>query len=94
MPYSKPDLALSAAVRSLREDRGITRENLAHDAGIAVPGLARIELGQASPTWDSFRRIARALGLSISGLAGAIEAVEQTPEHKARVEARARRSRA
>jgi transcriptional regulator with XRE-family HTH domain len=74
MPHAKPDPALSATVRKLREERGVTREALAMHAGITFGSLARIELAQASPSWDPFRRIAATLGLSIGRLADAIEA--------------------
>jgi transcriptional regulator with XRE-family HTH domain len=73
----KPDPALAAAVRGLREDSGLTREALAFHAGITSGSLARIELGQASPGWDTIRRIAGALDVSISRLAAAVEAAEQ-----------------
>jgi transcriptional regulator with XRE-family HTH domain len=77
MPRSpKPDPALAAAVRRLREDHGLTRETLAFHAGITTASLARIELGQATPGWDTIRRIANALDLPISRLAAAIEAAE------------------
>jgi transcriptional regulator with XRE-family HTH domain len=73
----KPDPALAAAVRGLREASGLTREALAFHAGITIGSLARIELAQASPGWDTVRRIAGALDVSISRLAAAIEAAEQ-----------------
>lgn len=78
MPRSpKPDPALGAAVRRLREDSGLTREALAFHAGITTASLARIELAQSTPGWDTFRRIAGALDVSISRLAAAIEAAEE-----------------
>jgi transcriptional regulator with XRE-family HTH domain len=78
MPRSpKPDPALAAAVRRLREDSGLTREALAFHAGITTASLARIELAQATPGWDTIRRIAGALDMSISRLAAAIEAAEE-----------------
>ena len=78
MPHAKPDRALAVTVRRLREERGVTREALAVEAGITAGALARIELAQASPNWDTFRRIAGALELSISRLAAVIEAAEQS----------------
>lgn len=73
MPHSKPDRVLSATVRRLREKSGITREALAMEAGVTVGVLARIELAQASPSWDTFKRLAGALDLSISQLSAAID---------------------
>jgi transcriptional regulator with XRE-family HTH domain len=78
MPRSpKPDPALATAVRGLREASGITREALAFRAGITTASLARVELAQASPGWDTIRRIAGALDMPLSRLAAAIEAAEE-----------------
>jgi len=73
----KPDPALATALRRLREDHGLTREALAFRAEITTASLARIELAQATPGWDTIRRIAGALDLSISRLAAAVEAAEE-----------------
>jgi transcriptional regulator with XRE-family HTH domain len=76
MPHAKPDPVLSATVRRLREESGVTREALAKEAGVTVGALARIELAQAAPSWDTFKRVAGALDLSITQLAAAIEDAE------------------
>jgi transcriptional regulator with XRE-family HTH domain len=72
----KPDPALASTLRRLREDRDLTREALAFHAGLTTGSLARIELGQSSPGWDTIRRVAKALGVSLVELAKAVEAVE------------------
>jgi DNA-binding XRE family transcriptional regulator len=61
----KPDLALAKTLRSLGEERGITRENAAHAAHLTTSSLARIELGQADPRWTTVQDIARALGVPL-----------------------------
>jgi transcriptional regulator with XRE-family HTH domain len=71
------DLALAATLRRLREDRGLAREAVAHRAGISAGALARIELGQSSPGWNTVRRLAAALGLSMIDLAAAVEATDR-----------------
>jgi transcriptional regulator with XRE-family HTH domain len=76
VPRAKPDRALAVTIRTLREERGVTREAMAHEVGITTGSLAHIELAQSVPSWASFCCIARALGLSISELATEIEAVE------------------
>jgi transcriptional regulator with XRE-family HTH domain len=65
--------ALGAAVRRLRERNGVTIEALAYQAGITTSPLARIELVQATPGWDTVRNIAKALGVSLVELAKAVE---------------------
>jgi transcriptional regulator with XRE-family HTH domain len=65
-----PDQALAAALRKLREDRGLTREAVAFKAGLTTGSLARIELGQADPRWTTVRDIAKALGVPMRDLLG------------------------
>lgn len=74
-----PDPTLPVVLRQLREQRGMPREALAHDAGITVSALTRIELGQANPSWATVRAIAAALDVGIGQLAAAIEAEEASP---------------
>ena len=66
-------MALAAALRGLREDRGLTQEALAHEAGVTVGTLSKIELGQASPAWATVRQIAEALDVTLMELAAAVE---------------------
>jgi transcriptional regulator with XRE-family HTH domain len=61
-------------IRRLREDRGLTREALAFHAGITTGSLARIELAQSVPGWDTVRAIAKALDVTLVELAAAVEA--------------------
>jgi transcriptional regulator with XRE-family HTH domain len=71
---STPDPALAATLRRLREDRGITREALAFRTGITTGSLARIELGQSVPGWDTVRQLANALEITLADLGAAVEA--------------------
>jgi transcriptional regulator with XRE-family HTH domain len=57
----------------MRVERGDTQEDLAHRAGLTVAAFARIERGNANPTWTTVRRIAVALEISLSALAEAVE---------------------
>ena len=70
---SKADPQLASTLRSMRTDRGETQEDLAHRADLTVAAYARIERGHANPTWTTVRRIAIALGVTLSELAQAIE---------------------
>lgn len=72
-PLEGPSRALAAAIRQLREDRGITQEDLAHGAGITTGTLSKIERGLANPSWTTVERIAGALGTSVARLAAAVE---------------------
>lgn len=73
MPYPKPDLTISLTIRALREERGVTRATLAYRAGITTGALARAELGYAAPSWDTVRRVAGALGLSLGDFVAVVE---------------------
>jgi transcriptional regulator with XRE-family HTH domain len=69
------DPALAALLKRLREERGITQEQLAFDAGITTSALSRIERGLNSPGWLTVKRIAEALGLSLGELIADLERV-------------------
>lgn len=68
------DPALGAAVRRLREDRGLSMEALAYRAGITLNTITRLELAQSEPGWMTVRKVADALGVSLAELAAAIDA--------------------
>ena len=77
MPHRpRPDEALAAALREMREERDETRQALAQRCGITPGSLARIELGQASPSWVTVRQIARALNVTMRELGAVVERME------------------
>jgi transcriptional regulator with XRE-family HTH domain len=78
MPRASPgaDKALARALRRLREERGLSQEDLALRSSLSPGSLARIELAQSSPAWATVREIGRALDVSIVELANAVDAVE------------------
>jgi transcriptional regulator with XRE-family HTH domain len=71
--HDTPDQTLANVLRQLRHDSGSTQEDLAHDAGLTVASLARIERGQTNPKWTTLRRIVTALNISLSQLTTAVE---------------------
>jgi transcriptional regulator with XRE-family HTH domain len=71
---STPDPALAATLRRMREERGISRETLAFHAEVTASALARIELAQTTPGWDTVRRLAAGLDVSMIELSAAVEA--------------------
>jgi transcriptional regulator with XRE-family HTH domain len=64
----QPQPELGKAIRQLRQKRGITQEDLAHEAGITTGTLSLIERGQANPTWNTVKALAVALGTSMGEL--------------------------
>jgi putative transcriptional regulator len=61
--------ALGAAIKELREKRGLAQEALATKAGLTGRTVSAIETGTANPTWATVRDIAAALGVSVAKLA-------------------------
>ncbi len=74
---TRPQPALGAAIRQLREKRNETQESLAEQAGMAVPTISHIQAGHANPTWATVRDLAAALGVSFSDLAKLAERHEK-----------------
>jgi transcriptional regulator with XRE-family HTH domain len=71
----QPDLVLAALLKRLREERKLTQEQLAFEAGITASALSRIERGLNSPGWTTIRRLVKALGVSLVELASDLEEV-------------------
>jgi transcriptional regulator with XRE-family HTH domain len=66
---NNPDLvALGAAIRRMRLERGISQEELAHQSGIDRAYMSSIERGQQNPGIASILGVARALELTAAEL--------------------------
>jgi XRE family transcriptional regulator, regulator of sulfur utilization len=63
------DTVLADLLKRLREERGITQEQLAFEAGITASALSRIERNLTSPGWETVNQIAKALGIGLIQLA-------------------------
>jgi transcriptional regulator with XRE-family HTH domain len=67
MRYSdRPQPALGEAIRQLRRRRGATQDSLAESADLTAATLSLIERGRANPTWDTVKKLAAALGVSMA----------------------------
>jgi transcriptional regulator with XRE-family HTH domain len=60
-------------LRQIREERGLTRDELAEKVDIGPMQIMRYELGQSDTTGDSLARIAKALGISTDYLLGLVD---------------------
>ena len=56
----------SNLLRSARERAGLTQRQLAKKARTAQSVVARIELGETSPSWSTLARLLKAAGFSLS----------------------------
>lgn len=76
MPPTPPTKAeLGQAIRQLRTDAGLTLEDLAAAADMHVTYLSGIERGKNNPSWTKLAGLAEGLGVSVSAIASAAEAV-------------------
>ena len=57
--------AFGAHIRSLRLERGLSQEEVAHSAGIHVTYLSGIERGKRNPSLKNLRKLAGALGVEV-----------------------------
>ena len=71
-PPDEPDPELGRALRHLREERGLSLNELADRAEVDPETLARVERGAVDPRWSTVQALARGLGLSAKGVADAV----------------------
>jgi transcriptional regulator with XRE-family HTH domain len=57
-------MKFSALLRELRDKAGLTQEQLAEKAGIALSTLRNHEQGHRLPSWSAVVKLAKALGVS------------------------------
>jgi transcriptional regulator with XRE-family HTH domain len=71
MSEQLPSQRLTALIRTLRKERGLSQETLAERAGLHRNSISLIERGESQPTVDTLFRLANGLGIS------AVELVER-----------------
>ncbi len=59
---------LGAKIRHLRKDRGLTLKQLANKTGLSVSLISQIELGKSAASVSTLRKLATALGVTMSAL--------------------------
>ncbi|MBI3318430.1 MAG: helix-turn-helix transcriptional regulator [Candidatus Omnitrophica bacterium] len=70
-------IEIGARIRALRKEHGLSLEQLAEKANLALATLSRIENGKGTGTFRTHRRIAEALNLSIVELYRGLQAAEE-----------------
>ncbi|HVC34843.1 MAG TPA: helix-turn-helix transcriptional regulator [Chloroflexota bacterium] len=76
MTDEKPARRFGAVVRRLRQSRGWSQDEFAHQCGLHRSYMGAIERGQKVPTITTAQKIAGALGLSLSLLFAEVERCE------------------
>lgn len=64
---------IGQVLKALRIQKGLTQEQLSLDVDMATSNVSRIERGLRQPTTDLLRRLAGALGTSVSEIYAAVE---------------------
>jgi transcriptional regulator with XRE-family HTH domain len=72
-PRTEPQPGLGKAIKQVRLERGLSQEEVGRRAEIHPTWISHIESGRNNPAWGSVRRIAAALEISLSELAGLSE---------------------
>ncbi len=68
MDIDQDDLRLGRRIKGLRQDAGLTLDDLAARSGVSRAMISKIERGESSPTAALLNRLAAALGVPLSGL--------------------------
>lgn len=66
--HSGIDQAIGAALKSIREDRGMSARQLASDSSVSAAMISRIESGRVSPSISTLSAIAAALDVPLVSL--------------------------
>jgi transcriptional regulator with XRE-family HTH domain len=74
MPPSAVDPRFGAAIRRLRQERGLSQERFAGKAGITISTINATERSRTNPTWTTVVTLAEGLDMSVAQLAEAVEA--------------------
>ena len=65
--------SFAEVLREMRQEKGLSQEELADRAGLHRTYISQVERGLKSPSLRSLEQIARALGVSPSAILGRME---------------------
>lgn len=68
-----PAQAFGEVLRELREERGLTQEGLALDAGTERSHISALERAEKGPSLGTILRLAEALGISAGEIVSRVE---------------------
>ncbi len=71
----EPEIALGIVLKSLRKQRKLSQEKLAHEAGIERNYVSLLELGRSSASIKMLFKIAVVLNISVSELIYQVESL-------------------
>ncbi len=71
-----PSHFFGQALRALREEAGVSQDELHRRSGVAQSHIAACETGRRSPGYDTISRLAAALGIPLSAIVSRAETIE------------------
>ena len=74
---------LGERIRRIREDQGLSQEDLANRMDTSQSAVSQLEKGDRNPSYRTLRKLAEALGVPVSYLLGDSEGLELSPEEEA-----------
>lgn len=72
-----PQVGLARAIRKVRTDASLSQRDLAQRMRLDPSQVSRLESGDANPSWDTVRRVAAALEVTLVELAQLAEDFEE-----------------
>ena len=79
-PLSDEHAALGAAIRELREEAGLTQEELAERVGTTFTRIGLLERGAVDPRFTTLSRVAKGLGVGMVRLSERFERALETAD--------------
>jgi len=68
MQPNRPLRALANRIKELRDQKGISQEELAHRAGLSRTGMGFLETGKRWPRLDTLMKVADGLNITLDEL--------------------------
>ena len=78
----EPALAIGKVLRQLRQEAGLTQEELGFEADLRRTYVSILELGQQQPSLTTILKLAKALNQTGSALVGMIETEQAAAKRK------------
>lgn len=79
-PLEPQNPAIGKAIKSLREEAGLTQEELALASGLSTGEISRQEHGWRNSRWETMKRLANGLGVSCADMVARAEQFEREEE--------------
>jgi transcriptional regulator with XRE-family HTH domain len=76
-PLEPQNPVIGKTIKSLREEAGLTQEELAHASGLNTSEISNLERGRRNPRWETMKRLANGLRVSCADMVARAERFEQ-----------------